>query len=67
MDAETYFLAIERIDGTYQGRLHRGDPAGKAVVLENLELGPDARVTVDDNTYRLATFVDKLTAFDTAF
>jgi len=38
MDAEIYFLAVERTGGAYQGRLHRGDP-GKAVVLENLELG----------------------------
>lgn len=66
MDAETYFLTVERAGAAYQGRLHRGDP-GKAVVLENLELGADTQVTIDGQAHRLGTLVDALTAFDTAF
>jgi hypothetical protein len=66
VDAETYYLAIERQEGAYQGRLHRGDPA-QGLVLEDLELGPDVKITIDAKAYRLGTLVDKLTAFDTRF
>ncbi len=70
MDAETYFLEIERAGsaykGPYKGHLHRGDPS-RAVVLEDLELGADAKVDIDGEDHRLGTLVDKLLAFDLDF
>ena len=66
MDAETYFLEIERDDGAYKGHLHRGDPT-RAVVLEGLQLGADANVDIDGEKHRLGTLVDKLLAFDLDF
>lgn len=66
MDAETYFLTIERHGREYRGRLRRDDSKNE-VDLGEVELGPQATVDIDGKVHRLQELVDELTAFNVKF
>lgn len=54
-----YVVEIDSQEGRYQGRVHSGD-ASQARVLPDLQLGPQATVTIKGTAYPLGTLVQAL-------
>lgn len=58
-----YVVEIESHAGKYHGNLHQGDPAN-ARRLTDLQLGPDATVTIKGTSYRLGKLIEALIRYN---
>ncbi len=58
-----YTVEIERTQGQYQGLIHQ-DSTQKGLALNNIQLTPDATITIKQQPITLAQLIDKLIEFD---
>jgi hypothetical protein len=58
-----YFLEIDTNAGHYEGRIHQGD-ASSAHPLPQIKLGPNAQITIKDETHTLGELIRALIAFE---